>query len=98
VRGVRDTQCGFKLLSRAAAKTALGALNIERWAFDVELLFLALRLGFEVGEVAVTWHEVDGSKLSIATDSLQMARDIACVRFAYTAGLWQLPERPAAAP
>ena len=37
VRGIRDTQCGFKLLSRDAARLAFGALHIERWAFDVEL-------------------------------------------------------------
>ena len=91
VAGVEDTQCGFKLLSRRAAAQIFGALHIERWAFDVELLYLAIQLGFKIVEVAVTWHEVDGSKIDIASDSIQMARDIACVRVAYLTGAWTLP-------
>ena len=94
VTGIRDTQCGFKLLSRRAATLAFGALHIERWAFDVELLYVATQCGCAVVEVPVTWREVAGSKIDIAADSLQMARDIACVRLAYLAGLWKLPTAP----
>mmetsp|Transcript_22258 Transcript_22258/g.71741 ORF Transcript_22258/g.71741 Transcript_22258/m.71741 type:complete len:336 (+) Transcript_22258:47-1054(+) len=90
VRNVRDTQCGFKLLSKKAVPL-LAAIRLERWAFDVELLFLAQRLGVPILEVPVTWTEVPGSKLSILKDSLQMARDIACFRLAYAANLWHLP-------
>ena len=93
VTGVQDTQCGFKLLKRTAALPIFRTLHIERWAFDVELLFLAIQLDFKIAEVPVTWHEVDGSKIDIASDSLQMARDITCVRFAYLTGLWALPAR-----
>lgn len=92
VAGVEDTQCGFKLLSKRASAAIFGALHIERWAFDVELLYIAKRLGFPIAEVAVTWHEVAGSKIDIAADSIQMARDIACVRLAYLAGVWTLPD------
>ena len=91
VRGVKDTQCGFKLLSRRAARIAFPALHIERWAFDVELLYIATTCGCRVVEVPVTWREVPGSKIDIAADSLQMARDIACVRLAYLTGHWKLP-------
>lgn len=41
VQSVRDTQCGFKLFDRTAARAVFPPLHIERWAFDVELLFLA---------------------------------------------------------
>ena len=41
VRGVRDTQCGFKLFTREAAQRLFPSLHIERWAFDVELIMLA---------------------------------------------------------
>ena len=51
VHGVRDTQCGFKLLSRAAARHALGSLHLERWAFDVELLFVPILLHRSLGGV-----------------------------------------------
>jgi dolichyl-phosphate beta-glucosyltransferase len=43
VKDVRDTQCGFKLFDRTAAKIVFAPLHIERWAFDVELLFIAAR-------------------------------------------------------
>jgi len=41
VRTVKDTQCGYKLFSRSAAQKVLPNLHIQRWAFDVELLFIA---------------------------------------------------------
>ncbi len=41
-RQIRDTQCGFKLLSRDAAKMTFPSLHIERWAFDVELVCLQI--------------------------------------------------------
>ncbi|KAJ8603541.1 hypothetical protein CTAYLR_004883 [Chrysophaeum taylorii] len=90
VRDVRDTQCGFKLFPRAALP-AIAAIHLERWAFDVELLYIAKHLGFRVFEVDVHWSEIPGSKLSILKDSLQMARDIFCFRLAYLAGIWRLP-------
>ncbi len=53
--GLNDTQCGFKLLSQAAATTICPHLTINGFAFDVELLFLARRSGFNVREVGVVW-------------------------------------------
>lgn len=48
VRDVRDTQCGFKLFDRTAAKRVFTPMHIERWAFDVELLYVASRCGLTV--------------------------------------------------
>ena len=45
VRTIKDTQCGFKLFSRTEALTLFSILHVERWAFDVELLYLAENLG-----------------------------------------------------
>ena len=73
------------------------AQHIERWAFDVELLFLAALAGAQGGggafcgpvrEVAVQWSEIDGSKLDVVSDSLKMARDLLLIRFCYLTGLW----------
>ena len=86
---VEDTQCGFKLWSRAAAARLFAALHIERWAFDVELVYLAARMGVPMVEVPVTWHEVAGSKLDPSTAALQMLRDIIVIRLAYVTGLWR---------
>ena len=43
VKQVRDTQCGFKLMDRTAAKLVFIPMHIERWGFDVEILYIAIR-------------------------------------------------------
>lgn len=59
VRGIKDTQCGFKLLSREAAVLLFSNLHVERWAFDVDMLFLAQYFNIPVGEVAINWTEIE---------------------------------------
>ncbi|KAJ1935310.1 dolichyl-phosphate beta-glucosyltransferase, partial [Linderina macrospora] len=65
VRGVRDTQCGFKLFSRQAARLIFPNMHVERFIFDIEILLLARYQNIPVVEVPVNWHEVAGSKMSI---------------------------------
>jgi dolichyl-phosphate beta-glucosyltransferase len=65
VPGIADTQCGFKLFRRNAAKEIFSRQALDRFGFDVEALFLARRLGFEIAEVPVSWHDVEGSKVSL---------------------------------
>ena len=88
IRGIRDTQCGFKLFTRSTAKTLFGNLHVERWCFDVELLFLAARFNFPVSEVAVNWQEIDGSKLDTFWSTFQMLRDLLRIRLCYMLGIW----------
>jgi len=92
---VQDTQCGFKLFTSHAASQLFGNLHLQRWAFDTELVVLAERLGIAIQEVAVPWHEVDGSKLdtsklALALVSLGMLRDMLCVRACYTLRVWRV--------
>ncbi len=75
-RTIRDTQCGFKLLTRNAALVCFSSLHIERWAFDVEILKIAEIVGIPTGEVSVRWTEVDGSKLNPVLASIQMFVDL----------------------
>ena len=88
VKGIKDTQCGFKLFTREAASRIFHCIHVERWAFDVELLFIAQQLGMPIGEVAVNWKEVDGSKIVPFFSWMQMARDIFFIRMRYSFGLW----------
>lgn len=92
VRTVRDTQCGFKLFPRRYALQLFTWTHIERWAFDVELLYLSERVGIEVFEVSVNWTEVDGSKIVPVFSWLQMGRDVLIVSFMYLVGAWSVPE------
>ncbi|XP_076026727.1 dolichyl-phosphate beta-glucosyltransferase [Genypterus blacodes] len=90
VRGVKDTQCGFKLFTREAALRTFSCLHVERWAFDVELLFIAQCFRIPIAEVAVNWTEIEGSKLVPFWSWLQMGRDLIIIRLRYFTGAWKL--------
>lgn len=77
--GIQDTQCGFKLFTRAAAQQLFGEARIDRFAFDVELLLLA-RGRFRVVEVPVAWRHVAESRVSPLRDASRMAWDLARLR------------------
>jgi len=81
VRGVRDTQCGFKLLDGEVARRLFAELTIERFAYDVELVWLARRHGYRVVEVGVRWADSPSSKVNPVTDSLRMFRDVMALRW-----------------
>ena len=63
VPGIEDTQCGFKLFSRVAARQIFPELRETGWAFDVEVLFLAQKFGMIIEELPVNWSAVEGSKI-----------------------------------
>lgn len=90
VRGVRDTQCGFKLFSRDAARLLFLNLHVHRWAFDVDLLHIAQHFEVPISEVAVNWTEIPGSKLSPILASIQMFKDLVMIRLRYVTGSWQM--------
>ncbi|XP_044308347.1 dolichyl-phosphate beta-glucosyltransferase isoform X1 [Varanus komodoensis] len=93
VKEIKDTQCGFKLLTREAAFLTFSTLHIERWAFDVELLYIAQCSNIPIAEVAVNWTEIEGSKLVPFWSWLQMGRDLLFIRLRYLTGAWQLGTR-----
>eukprot|EP00099_Drosophila_melanogaster_P018183 NP_609202.1 wollknaeuel [Drosophila melanogaster] len=90
VRSIRDTQCGFKLFTRTTARKLFTSLHVERWAFDVELLYLAENLKLPMSEVAVRWTEIDGSKLTPFWSWLQMGRDLFMIWVRYLVGAWRI--------
>jgi dolichyl-phosphate beta-glucosyltransferase len=80
VRGIVDTQCGFKLLTSGAAQAVFTRMRLDGFSFDVELLVIAQRHGYPVAEVPVRWTHRDGSKVNVVTDGLRMARDLFRIR------------------
>jgi len=72
VPGIQDTQCGFKMFRSDIAKNIFKRAKEKGWAFDVELLYLAQLLGYNIYEVPVNWHEVEGSKVNPLVDSMKM--------------------------
>jgi dolichyl-phosphate beta-glucosyltransferase len=71
-----DTQCGFKAFRAPAAKLLFHCSITERFAFDVEVLSLARRLGFSIHEVPVHWLRVEGSQIRPWNDARSMVRDV----------------------
>ena len=71
-----DTQCGFKAFRAPAAKLLFHASKINRYAFDVEILMLANKLGMRAREVPVDWTDVKGSHVRPVADSMPMAADV----------------------
>ncbi len=76
-----DTQCGFKAFTRAAAQTVFQLQTIERWGFDPEILFIALKRGFTVKEVPVSWAHDARTRMSYLKDGMQMLKELAIIRW-----------------
>jgi dolichyl-phosphate beta-glucosyltransferase len=89
----QDTQCGFKLLDRERTLPLFERMVVDRFAFDVELLFLCSRFGLRVAEIPIVWRNDPRTTVSPLTDAPRMLFDIARVRWRFRRGLYN----PAAA-
>jgi glycosyltransferase involved in cell wall biosynthesis len=83
-----DTQCGFKAFRRSAAQTVFQLQRIERWGFDPEILFIALKRGYTIKEVAVSWGHDERSRISYLKDGIRMLEDIAYIRWNQITGVY----------
>lgn len=86
-----DTQCGFKAFTRPAAQTVFQLQRIERWGFDPEILFIALKRGFIVREVPVTWGHDERTRISYLKDGLQMLKELLYIRWNALTGAYGKP-------
>jgi dolichyl-phosphate beta-glucosyltransferase len=94
LRGIHDSQCGFKLFSAEATKALFPRLVITNapkkdaftGAADVELLFLARKMGFRVKEVPVYWRHVKSERVAPIKDSIRMFSDVIRIRWAFLRG------------
>lgn len=96
LRGIDDTQCGFKLFSARAADTLFPLQRLDGFGFDVEILFLARRAGLAIREVPLTWVYGRDSKVSVASGARGFA-DILAVRWHQVRGSYP-PRADMAAP
>lgn len=78
--GVHDTQCGFKAFRRAANEAIFSRQQLDGFAFDVEVLLLAQKLGLHVADLPVEWRNSPESKVHLVRDSLRMLRDTLQIR------------------
>lgn len=80
VPGIVDTQCGFKIFTKQASDQIFKRCVEDGFAFDIEAIVVARRLGYGVKELGVKWHHVDGSKVSLFRDANQMFRKLIEIR------------------
>jgi dolichyl-phosphate beta-glucosyltransferase len=81
IRGIQDTQCGFKMFRQEVVRPIFSMQTLEGFAFDVEILFIATKRGFWLKEVPVNWEAQPGSKVNVMTDSFKMLCDIIRIRW-----------------
>jgi len=86
-----DTQCGFKAFTREAAQTVFQLQTIERWGFDPEILFIALKRDFWIIEVPVSWAHDERSRMSYVKDGFKMLQEITIVRWNAFRGRYDKP-------
>ena len=75
-----DTQCGFKAFRMSACRPIIEGATIDRFGFDVELLYVSHRAGLRLMEVPVRWDHAEGSKVNLGTDSYKMLGEVARIR------------------
>lgn len=100
LRGIVDTQCGFKAFRREVAHDVFRSLKrygkghevagaMVTAGFDIEVLFVAKRKGYKIKEVPVEWHYVETRRVNPIKDSLQGIMDILAIRFNAWRGLYE---------
>jgi dolichyl-phosphate beta-glucosyltransferase len=75
-----DTQCGFKAFRMRACRPIIEGATIDRFGFDVELLYVAHRAGLRLKEVPVRWDHAEGSKVNVMSDSVAMLAEVGRIR------------------
>jgi dolichyl-phosphate beta-glucosyltransferase len=83
-----DTQCGFKAFRMPVCRPIIEAARIDRFGFDVELLYVAQLAGLRLEEIPVRWDHNEGSKINVMRDSLRMFNEVRDIRGAAGAGAY----------
>jgi dolichyl-phosphate beta-glucosyltransferase len=95
---IHDTQCGFKFFTRAAARDIFARAKIDGYMCDVEILWLADRLGYRVREIGIVWSDDGDSRLQLVRGNIRNGLDLFRIRFGRYAVDPVLRELPLTAP
>lgn len=80
VKGIDDTQCGFKIFRNDVAKDIFSRCKLDGFGFDFESLIIARDLGYTIAEVPIRWSHQEGSKVILLRDGPRMLRDLIKIR------------------
>jgi dolichyl-phosphate beta-glucosyltransferase len=81
LRGIGDTQCGFKFFRAAVSRDLFSRQRIDGYMFDVEVLALAVRSGYKVKEIGVSWQDDGDTRLRLITGNWKNLKDLFRIRF-----------------
>ncbi len=82
LRGIKDTQCGFKAFTRPSARFLMGTQQISGIVFDTELLFLARLAGLRIAQLPVLWTNIGGSRMRVTPgQAFAVLRDLCSIRW-----------------
>ena len=82
IKGIADTQCGFKLYRQDVARDIFSRSKIDGFGFDFEVLMIARDLGYNIAEVPIRWQHKEGSKVNLLRDGVRMLRELMLLRLA----------------
>ena len=85
---LQDTQCGFKCIRAEVAREIVPYQTLTGWAFDVEMLYIARRRGYQIVEIPIDWYFNADSKISVLRDSWRMFLDLLLIRRNARRGLY----------
>lgn len=97
LKGIKDTQCGFKMFDKNTALHIISRLRVfynekeikgssVSAGFDLEFLFLSTKLNYKIKEVPVTWKHVETKNVNFFKDSVETLKDIAKIKYYDLAG------------
>jgi len=94
---VKDTQCGFKVMTLTAGKNLYANLNLKSWTHDVEVLYRAKEMNLPVSSSLIEWQDKEGSKLEASVGgtlgiSIVMLFEVLSMRLAYLFGRYRVPD------
>jgi len=95
--GLQDTQCGFKCFRRDVAERVFPLQTFPGMSFDVEVLFIARRMGYQIMEIPIPWYFDPDSRVRLIDDSLRMAIDLLTIQRNARRGLYDAPPKSTAA-
>ena len=80
LKGLNDTQCGFKCFRADVAEKIFPLVTIKGWTFDVEALFIARKTGYTIIEIPIPWYYKSQSRVKVLRDSIHMGLDLIKIR------------------
>ena len=86
LKGITDTQCGFKFFTREAAREIFRRQRIDGYMFDVEILAIARRLGYRIQQTPIRWRDDGDSRLALVSGNVRNVIDIFRIRLAQGRG------------